>query len=462
MAKLSGEMTRGRTPETAGSGGARRPRSRGVRGGAARGRDDRLRGRERGARVRRGVGAGRLRRDVAASSRRPTRRRRRRRSSRPRTPRRWAPRPPRRSTWTTRSEEGDGANVDVSVGTRIFGTIEGTHAAAGRGRQDRLVAPSRLPRACSGTRSSRATTTAPPARRSSRATAARSSRARRRRGCRRWARAGAEITGVLAAPTLEEERNALCSRAGSSPTRRSARRASSGSSRSRWPARRAASCAPGPAYWRKSEPQPAKPVRTTIDVGVQEAVATALAGRFGGIAALDAKTRRDPRARRHRVLGPAAARVHLQDHHDHRGARGEAGQAEHRVPDPDRGDHRRRRAGERERGVVRRQLRGQLRPLVQLRLRAARREGRGREARRDRRALRLQRRARRSTAPSPSTLPAADEIASPLELGATAIGQGRVLATPLELATMAQTVASGGIRRTPTVVRDGEPSRRAR
>jgi cell division protein FtsI/penicillin-binding protein 2 len=31
-----------------------------------------------------------------------------------------------------------------------------------------------------------------------------------------------------------------------------------------------------------------------------------------------------------------------------------------------------------------------------------------------------------------------------------------VLATPLELATMAQTVASGGVRRTPTVVRDGE------
>ena len=31
----------------------------------------------------------------------------------------------------------------------------------------------------------------------------------------------------------------------------------------------------------------------------------------------------------------------------------------------------------------------------------------------------------------PSTIPAADDIASPLELGATAIGQGRVLATPL-------------------------------
>jgi cell division protein FtsI/penicillin-binding protein 2 len=55
----------------------------------------------------------------------------------------------------------------------------------------------------------------------------------------------------------------------------------------------------------------------------------------------------------------------------------------------------------------------------------------------------------------PSTLPAADDIASPLELGATSIGQGRVLATPLELAVMAQTVASDGLRRTPTVVKGG-------
>jgi cell division protein FtsI/penicillin-binding protein 2 len=56
---------------------------------------------------------------------------------------------------------------------------------------------------------------------------------------------------------------------------------------------------------------------------------------------------------------------------------------------------------------------------------------------------------------APSTLPAANDIASKLELGATAIGQGRVLATPLELASIAQTVASGGVRRAPTVVPGG-------
>lgn len=53
---------------------------------------------------------------------------------------------------------------------------------------------------------------------------------------------------------------------------------------------------------------------------------------------------------------------------------------------------------------------------------------------------------------APSTLPEASSIASPLELGATAIGQGRVLATPLLMAQIAQTVASEGIRRRPTVL----------
>ncbi len=47
---------------------------------------------------------------------------------------------------------------------------------------------------------------------------------------------------------------------------------------------------------------------------------------------------------------------------------------------------------------------------------------------------------------APSTLPKAVEISSPLEVGSTAIGQGRVLATPLRLASVAQTISSGGVR----------------
>ena len=52
----------------------------------------------------------------------------------------------------------------------------------------------------------------------------------------------------------------------------------------------------------------------------------------------------------------------------------------------------------------------------------------------------------------PSTLPAAGEIVSPLDLGSTAIGQGKVLATPLQMASVAQTIANGGVRVEPTLV----------
>jgi hypothetical protein len=54
---------------------------------------------------------------------------------------------------------------------------------------------------------------------------------------------------------------------------------------------------------------------------------------------------------------------------------------------------------------------------------------------------------------APSTLPEAEAVGSDLALGSTAIGQGKVLATPLVMAQMAQTIAAGGTQRTPTLVR---------
>ena len=54
-----------------------------------------------------------------------------------------------------------------------------------------------------------------------------------------------------------------------------------------------------------------------------------------------------------------------------------------------------------------------------------------------------------------STLPKAGEMASPLEIGSTAIGQGRVLATPLQLASVAQTFANDGVRVIPELVPGG-------
>jgi cell division protein FtsI/penicillin-binding protein 2 len=51
----------------------------------------------------------------------------------------------------------------------------------------------------------------------------------------------------------------------------------------------------------------------------------------------------------------------------------------------------------------------------------------------------------------PSTLPPAAEIQSPLEVGSTAIGQFRTLATPLQMVSVAQTIGSHGVRHLPTL-----------
>jgi peptidoglycan glycosyltransferase len=50
-----------------------------------------------------------------------------------------------------------------------------------------------------------------------------------------------------------------------------------------------------------------------------------------------------------------------------------------------------------------------------------------------------------------STLPEADAVGSDLAVGSTAIGQGKVLATPLTMALMAHTIATGGVQRPPTL-----------
>jgi penicillin-binding protein A len=51
-----------------------------------------------------------------------------------------------------------------------------------------------------------------------------------------------------------------------------------------------------------------------------------------------------------------------------------------------------------------------------------------------------------------STLPPATEIQGELAVGSTAIGQDKVLASPLEMATVAATIADGGRRPTPSVL----------
>ena len=61
-----------------------------------------------------------------------------------------------------------------------------------------------------------------------------------------------------------------------------------------------------------------------------------------------------------------------------------------------------------------------------------------------------------------STLPPASEIGDDLAVGSTAIGQGRVLATPLEFATVASTIAEHGMRPQPTLRKGAAAGARSR
>jgi cell division protein FtsI/penicillin-binding protein 2 len=56
-----------------------------------------------------------------------------------------------------------------------------------------------------------------------------------------------------------------------------------------------------------------------------------------------------------------------------------------------------------------------------------------------------------------STIPAPDEIGDDLAVGSTAIGQGKVLATPLQMALVAATIGNDGTRSRPTLLRGADP-----
>ena len=58
---------------------------------------------------------------------------------------------------------------------------------------------------------------------------------------------------------------------------------------------------------------------------------------------------------------------------------------------------------------------------------------------------------------APSTLPRDEGITTPLEIGSSAIGQGRVLATPLRMASVAQAIANDGVLVEPTLTAGRDP-----
>jgi penicillin-binding protein A len=209
-----------------------------------------------------------------------------------------------------------------------------------------------------------------------------------------------------------------------------------------------------------ARPRAARPVRTTIDTGLQEAAVTALAGRFGGIAALDARNGEiralagiafsapQPPGSTFKIVTTTAAleedkvkpsdefpveTAAIIDGVELENANGEA-------------------CGGTFRNSFAHSCNSVFAPLgvevgADALVDAAERFGWNQEA----------------VVPGevPSTLPPASEIVTPLEVASTAIGQFRTLATPLVMASVAQTIASRGVRHVPTLAL-GEGTRRVR
>ena len=210
----------------------------------------------------------------------------------------------------------------------------------------------------------------------------------------------------------------------------------------------------------RARPRPARPLRTTIDTELQEAAVTALAGRFGGVAALDPRNGEiralagiafsapQPPGSTFKIVTATAAlersivtprtefpveTAAIIDGVELENANGEY-------------------CGGSFRDAFAHSCNSVFAPLgVEL----------GAEA-----LVAAAERFGWNADPSvpgevPSTLPPATEIVSPLEIGSTAIGQFRSLATPLVVASTAQTIAAGGVRSIPTLTL-GERTRRVR
>jgi penicillin-binding protein A len=210
----------------------------------------------------------------------------------------------------------------------------------------------------------------------------------------------------------------------------------------------------------RARPRPAPPVHTTIDTGLQEAAVTALGGRFGGVAAVDSRNGEiralagvafsapQPPGSTFKIVTATAAL--------------EAGVVRPRTEFPVQtaavidGVELENANGESCGGSFRSSFahscNSVFAPLgVKL----------GAEALVDA-AERFGWNAEPSVPGElPSTLPPEGEIRTPLEVGSTAIGQFRTLATPLQLASVAQTIAAGGVRSVPTLTL-GERTRRER
>lgn len=207
-----------------------------------------------------------------------------------------------------------------------------------------------------------------------------------------------------------------------------------------------------------TKPKAAEPVRTTIDLRVQGAALTALAGRYGGIAALDARTGQvralagiafsgpQPPGSTFKIVTAAAAlgaglvKLRTQfpvetkaviDGVDLENANGES-------------------CGGTFAQSFAHSCNSVFAPLG-VRIGAERLVEEARKFGWN----------RKPSIPGalPSTIPPSSQIDSPLAVGSTAIGQGKVLATPLQMASVAQAISQDGVMTLPRVFPDDDPER---
>jgi penicillin-binding protein A len=257
------------------------------------------------------------------------------------------------------------------------------------------------------------------------------------------------IAGTLAPEETPEERRALYAR-GFPPDWPAGQNGLEHAFEDRLAGRPGGRLLAGERLLARARPRPARPVRTTIDTGLQEAAVTALAGRFGGIAALDARNAEiralaglafsapQPPGSTFKIVTAAAAleaglvkpstefpveTAAIIDGVELQNANGES-------------------CGGSFRNSFAHSCNSVFGPLgveigSERLVEAAERFGWNQDP----------------SVPGElaSSLPPAAEITTPLEVAATAIGQFRTLATPLVLASVSQTIAAEGVRHVPTL-----------
>ena len=199
--------------------------------------------------------------------------------------------------------------------------------------------------------------------------------------------------------------------------------------------------------------------RSTSDV--QKAAVDALAGPLRRHRRRAAARRRGAGARGHRLLGAAAAGLDVQDRHAGGRAAGRHGDPRGDLSRADGGHAGGRRAGQTP--TARPAAGRSSRPSPSRATPSSRRwaPGSAPSASSRRRSASASTSGRRSIGAARSTIPPAAEIGDDLAVGSSAIGQGKVLATPLLMATVAAAIGERGVRPLPTLSK-GQPSRQVR